>query len=268
MQDTCLVLTVIVVVRNDIAGLRKTLLSLAACISTRFEVVIKDGLSSDGSSDIPLPDKRFRIYSSSDNGIYDAMNQAVVHARALYLFFMNCGDVVLDCLAFCGFIDDLGAHPKVGHVVFYNNVFVQREGGFVVVKSPRLLSRFYLYRQVVCHQALYMPTELFRLHGGFDCSNFLIRADQELSLRVHKRHVVFVHRNSSFIACAPFGFSLARSRVQRSADELRSIRRLYFSRFELLAFAIFHCLTLPSLRKWLLKNFPADLASVYRKFFF
>ncbi len=79
--------------------LRETLESALRQTCGDFELIVKDGGSSDGSleknQDL-LSDPRVRVYTEKDTGIYDAMNQAVGHASGKYLFFLNCGDTLYD----------------------------------------------------------------------------------------------------------------------------------------------------------------------------
>lgn len=57
-----------------------------------FEILVKDGFSTDGSLKKLPEDEAIRLIQKKDTGIYDAMNQAVEEARGDYLIFMNCGD--------------------------------------------------------------------------------------------------------------------------------------------------------------------------------
>ena len=57
-----------------------------------FEIVIKDGFSSDGAVENLPMDSRLRVIRKKDTGIYDAMNQAIEEAAGEYLIFMNAGD--------------------------------------------------------------------------------------------------------------------------------------------------------------------------------
>ena len=59
-----------------------------------FEIIVKDGGSSDGSLEPvrKLESDKIKIFSGKDNGIYDAMNIAVKAATGDYFIFLNCGD--------------------------------------------------------------------------------------------------------------------------------------------------------------------------------
>ena len=87
--------SVIVVSLNPGNKLKKTLESIFRQTCTDYEVVIKDGGSRDGSVDMwkdtgngdavtefgELPASRVRFFDEPDKSIYEAMNQAVSHAR-------------------------------------------------------------------------------------------------------------------------------------------------------------------------------------------
>ena len=61
-----------------------------------FEVVIKDGRSTDHSlKNVPISEKVV-LRIDDDKGIYDAMNQAVSMAKGDYVIFMNAGDRFYD----------------------------------------------------------------------------------------------------------------------------------------------------------------------------
>lgn len=86
--------SIITVTRNNLAGLKKTQESIAAQTCRRFEWIIIDGNSTDGTAAL-LPELQATILSEPDTGIYDAMNKGLVRAHGQYLLFLNAGD----CLA-------------------------------------------------------------------------------------------------------------------------------------------------------------------------
>lgn len=91
--------SLITVCLNPGDKLRKTLESALKQTCGDFELIVKDGGSSDGSLEKNrelLKDPRIRVITEKDTGIYDAMNQAVSHAEGQYIFFLNCGDTLYD----------------------------------------------------------------------------------------------------------------------------------------------------------------------------
>ena len=91
--------SLIVVSLNSGEKLKKSLESALSQSFTDFEIIVKDGNSTDDSFDRAgelLQDSRIKVYHESDQGIYDAMNQAVQYASGDYIYFLNCGDYLYD----------------------------------------------------------------------------------------------------------------------------------------------------------------------------
>lgn len=89
-------ISIITITSNNKTGLIKTLGSLDSSSKDKFEVIIIDNLSDDGS------EKEIQKYQAllknihhireKDTGIYDAMNKGIDFAKGDYLIFMNAGD--------------------------------------------------------------------------------------------------------------------------------------------------------------------------------
>ena len=96
--------TVITICMNEERNIDATIRSVLAQTYIGYEYIIKDGLSKDRTVEIAqsyaaafaekgIP---YRIISQSDQGIYDAMNQAVQEAHGEWVLFMNAGDLLAD----------------------------------------------------------------------------------------------------------------------------------------------------------------------------
>ena len=101
--------SIVIVSLNPGQKLAKTLGSVLSQEYGNFEVILKDGGSTDGSLkeeadgslSVAWPgqsvsDSRVHIFRSPDKGIYDGMNQALVHINGDYVLFLNCGDSLYD----------------------------------------------------------------------------------------------------------------------------------------------------------------------------
>jgi len=86
--------SVITVVRNDRAGLSKTISSVASQEYPHLEYVVIDGASTDGSVDVIRNNESVITSwtSEPDNGLYDAMNKGKTAATGDYILFLNAGD--------------------------------------------------------------------------------------------------------------------------------------------------------------------------------
>ena len=69
--------SIVVVCLNPGEKLLKTVQSVLNQKYGNYEIVVKDGGSTDGSLEQLPADSRIRVYTRPDCGIYDAMNQAM-----------------------------------------------------------------------------------------------------------------------------------------------------------------------------------------------
>lgn len=111
------------------------------------ELIVVDGGSDDGTVEyLQSLDNQIDYWCSEpDQGIYDAMNKAIEHARGAYLLHLNAGDRLLriptpelqralqyqlDLLSFPVELDRGGTfHPSYGRMLRYNNT-LHHQGTF------------------------------------------------------------------------------------------------------------------------------------------
>ena len=87
-------ISIITVSFNAVKTIEQTIKSVITQSYENIEYLIIDGQSTDGTGEIIQKYENTIDYfvSEPDEGIYDAMNQAVKHASGEYIFFLNCGD--------------------------------------------------------------------------------------------------------------------------------------------------------------------------------
>ena len=93
--------SILVVCLNSGQRLLDTIESIISQKYQNYEIVIKDGESTDGSIEMVRERfaekiERIQIISRADSGIYDAMNQACSYATGEYYMFLNTGDSFYD----------------------------------------------------------------------------------------------------------------------------------------------------------------------------
>lgn len=97
---TLIQFSIITICLNAENCIRETIQSVLSQTASNFEYIIKDGMSTDKTINIAESFTTafaergisYRIISQKDDGIYDAMNQAVLEAQGEWLLFMNAGD--------------------------------------------------------------------------------------------------------------------------------------------------------------------------------
>ena len=94
MPESPPVVSVVTVVRNDSAGLRKTMESVLSQDYQHIEYIVVDGASTDDTVSV-LHRRQHDIsswISEPDSGIYEAMNKGARLASGEYVSFLNAGD--------------------------------------------------------------------------------------------------------------------------------------------------------------------------------
>lgn len=177
--------SVITVVRNDLAGLRRTIDSVQDQLPASFEHIIWDGASTDGTpawlADAASQLPKTRWTSKRDLGIYDAMNKAAALAEGDLLLFLNAGDTLATPDVVKWVSEDRSLHSwnwAYGCTDrWLDDRFVDR-----VDQRPFVLEAFIAGRQWIPHQATFVDRQSFERLEGYDPAAGLA-ADQDLLLR-------------------------------------------------------------------------------------
>ncbi len=179
--------TIITVCYNAKEHIATTVQSVLSQSYENFEYIIKDGQSCDGTMDIVHnltdSDNRVMIIQGKDQGIYDAMNTAVLQSSGEYILFLNAGDILhqdssLEEIA--GIINRENADVYYGNIyqVTYKDNMAER---FERVYSQNSIKKVqFAIGRCICHQAIFARKELF-LDKKFD-TRFKVCADREWQL--------------------------------------------------------------------------------------
>lgn len=275
--------SIIVVCLNAGEKLRKTVESIRRQTEQDYEIVIKDGISTEETTTQFLDaleqagesDPRLRVYrQEKDTGIYDAMNQAVEYAGGEYIFFLNCGDSFYDDQVLAkvraqieGRSDTGEKQPQDGlrHAqkkrpcIFYGNICEQMTG--TMVQSNPALNDFACYRNLPCHQACFYATDLLKKRK-FD-TKYQVRADYEHFLWCrYEGGAESVYMPVTVAFYEGGGFSETKANRKRSKLEHKEIVAKYMPAARVLGYRLIMLLTLAPLRTWIAGN-PA-LAGLYQ----
>lgn len=262
--------SVLVVCLNPGEKLEKTLDSIRMQTYQNYEIVIKDGLSTDGSlscvKDIcdaakELP--KLRLIEKKDSGIYDAMNQAVQESKGRYLYFLNCGDIFYNENVLADMAELIAGNPSNAGI-YYGNIY-ERLTGREVASNPRM-DDFGCYRNVPCHQACFYDRKLLIAHP-FE-TKYRVRADYEQFLwcfftKELPEKVSFVYGDILIADYEGGGFSETKQNRKISSAEHREIIKKYLTAGKVLKYKILMWITLAPLRTWIAGN-PAT-SGLYNK---
>lgn len=244
--------SIIVVCYNAGDELGRTVTSILEQKNTDYEVIVKDGGSTDGSVEELPENERIRIYRSADDGIYDAMNQAAAYVRGSYVIFLNCGDYFYDADVLAGIQD---AIKKTGDMaIYYGNIYERKTGNHV--QSNPDLNEFGCYRNVPCHQCCFYPAGWIRPQELEEIGRtwtfypeYRVRADYEHFLwcfftqKAKTRYVPV-----TVCSYEGGGFSETEENRRHSAKEHKEITAKYMSRSARMKYQLLLLLTLAPLR--------------------
>lgn len=248
--------SVITVCLNPGEKLVLTLDSILKQSCWEWEVILKDGGSTDGSieawqrENISRPGReKVKIFTEKDRGIYDAMNQAVAHASGDFLLFLNCGDTFADEKVLERTAKALEAEKNagtdMGRLVLYGDTCGEKND--VIISSAPRITGFTCYRNIPCHQSCFYSAALCR-EKPYDLQ-YKIRADYDHFLWCHYRAGAKM-RHMGFAVAAYEGGGFSENRKNREQDkrEHRQITESYMKKSELFRYRFFMFCTLAPLR--------------------
>ncbi len=196
--------SVLTVVRNDKDGLLRTVESARKQSQSDWELLIKDGNSTDGTAELALSlseeDPRIRLVEGRDRNLYDAMNIALAAATGEYVLFLNAGDVFHDDEALARALAAIDASETVVDIAYFATLVALETGRSY--ERPAKPVDYIRYGQPAIHQSTLIRTELHR-NALYDHATYPNIADYVAVARMV--------RNGAF--CASFPERLARFEV-------------------------------------------------------
>lgn len=249
-MDSNISYSIIVVCLNAGERLYDTIESIMRQTYHNYEIVVKDGGSSDGSVErvkTAFDDDRIHIYNKKDNGIYDAMNQAVELAKGEYFLFLNAGDSFYEDTVLEKIIDAItqikGENKKAD--VIYGNLY-HKALKTIIYAAPEI-NDFTCYRNVPCHQTCFYHRGMFGTRGYKPEYN--VRADYEHFLWCYYERKAQIRYVPVIVASYEGGgYSETRENKKRSAHQHREIVVRYMGRKKADHYRLIMLLTLAPLR--------------------
>ena len=167
-------LSIITINRNNAAGWKKTMNSVAIQNCKDFEYIVVDGDSSDGSVEVirelesSFGDK-LKWVSEPDKGIYNAMNKGIKMASGDYLQFLNSGDCLASENVICQMFEALISNGSP--TILYGNMLKDIKGGGLRRDrsfAGKEISFLGLYIGSLNHSPAYIRKSLFNRYGLYD----------------------------------------------------------------------------------------------------
>lgn len=248
--------SIIIVCLNPGDKLKETFESVKKQTFRDFEIVVKDGMSTDGSVEQLISVEKelmespvapcLKVSVQKDKGIYDAMNQAVAMAEGEYILFLNCGDKFYDNKVLEKIADVINDNPGCG--IYYGDTFGEKTGDLLA--SPAKITGFTCYRNIPCHQACFYHRDMFK-NKKFDL-DYKIRADYDHFLYCFYRNGAKpCHAGITVASYEGGGYSESRENKKRDRLEHEIITKEYMTKSELLKYKTIMAATLAPVRTFI-----------------
>ena len=206
-------ITIATVTYNAESTLERTLESVAQQDYARIEHLIIDGCSTDHTLSLVgryveqnQARHNIRLICEPDNGLYDAMNKALLNATGEYIVFLNAGDrlhstnTISAIARQTGWVKGDHRHPAI---LYGDTHLVDAEGNFLrrrrLTPPEELKFKSFLDGMRVCHQSFYVRTDLakqepydlhYRFSADFDWCIRLILLAAKRRLRIVNTQLV------------------------------------------------------------------------------
>jgi glycosyltransferase involved in cell wall biosynthesis len=223
-----LTISVITAVFNNRSTVAAALDSVLQQSYPSVEVIVVDGMSTDGTQEI-LADYASRLneyVSELDAGMYDALNKGVGLATGDIVGFLHSDDLLADDHVLAR-IADAFADPDVD-AVYGDLVYVRRQNSNQVLRYWRAGEFKYArlaWGWMPPHPTLYVRRRVYERLGGFDLT-YRIAADYDCMLRFFTGGVRAVYVPNLLVRMRVGGISNRsfRNIMVKSAEDYRALR--------------------------------------------
>lgn len=254
--------SIIVVCLNAGDKLGQTIDSIWKQTYENYEILVKDGGSTDGSVEALLGraegQKQLKVMKEADGGIYEAMNQAILHAAGDYVLFLNCGDSFVSDDVLQKTAAYIQSNPGKG--IYYGDTFWEQTG--VTAVAPKSITPFICYRNIPCHQSCFYERALFA-ERPYDVT-YRIRADYDHFLWcVLKQGISPDYLGFTVAGYEGGGFSESKENKKESKMEHKKITGSYLSKRQLFFYRTYMVCSLAPLRRWMAES--KTFSGLYQK---
>lgn len=183
--------SIVIPVLNRADVINRCLASLLAQRGPSFELIVMDGASTDGTLDAIQTHAHSLAYweSQRDEGIYDAWNKGLTHARGAWIGFLGADDTFATTGVLARMADAIAAAPPEVSIVYPRAVYaddkgvIHGESGSAWTSAKKRLFR----GMMTVPPAVFYRRDVFERNGRFDTA-FKICGDFDMVLREARTH--------------------------------------------------------------------------------
>lgn len=218
--------SILIVTLNAGDELKKTVQSVLAQKQVEYEVIVKDGGSTDNSLKELPKDGRIYVYTKKDSGIYDAMNQAIQYVTGDYCIFMNTGDTFFDENVLHNIHTFIEKRKIDRPVIYYGDCYTENRD--TILRYPDIFSDYVCFTMVLCHQATIYSTLLLKKRS-FNLL-YKIAADYEYYVYAYTHGTELIHVPVTIVSYKGEGASEIKENRIKALSESLEIRKRNFAK--------------------------------------
>lgn len=219
--------SIITVSLNAQDSIAETISSVLSQDFDDYEIIVKDGCSTDDTVKMVPRDDRIRIIVEKDAGIYNAMNQAIKEAKGEYLLFLNCGDKLYSNDVLSAVAREIEKNQLENNIV-YGNRYTEELG---IVTYPKKIKKNYFYYSTICHQASFIAHSLFETVGPYDENNKIV-SDRVFFLDCAIKKVNYAYLDKTICEFQSGGVSQTEKGLKIAKEEMAKAKKQRFNVFE------------------------------------
>lgn len=194
-------LSVIIVSLNSKRDFLKTLKSILNQKYKNFEIIVVDGMSSDGTLDLvkKYKNKISKIIIEKDAGIYYAMNKGIKVSDSIWTIFMNCGDVFYNN----NILKIFNEKNYINNDIVFGNTIISNKSYKIFIRGKYFNKKTVL--MPFCHQSSFVKTKFLK-KMKFNI-RYKLSADFYLFLNAYNMKKKFLYYDQKISVVKPGGIS-------------------------------------------------------------
>ncbi|MEN9479175.1 MAG: hypothetical protein RLZZ298_570 [Pseudomonadota bacterium] len=223
------VFSIVIATYNDENNLKNLASSLNSQTFLDYEVIVSDGGSTDNTKEY-ISNGGFRNLtwskSSSDKGIYDALNIALEHITGKWVLVLGADDKLVDTNSLFQANKTLTKLPEEVAIA-YADLFILRNANVILKKYPNYdeFKAKYSGGAFIHHQTAFIKSEFILKVGKFSCF-YKVHSDYDLMLGISKLASV-KKIDGAFVIFNADGFSSKIGNLWLSFSEVYKIRKAH-----------------------------------------
>jgi len=213
--------SVVVISLNTRNDFLKTIKSIFSQSFTKYEVIIIDGGSTDGTVEeiFKIKNKNVKYIVKKDRGIYYAMNKGIKLCRGEWVYFLNSGDIFYNK----NILKKIFVHKLNNSDIIYGNTIINAHNLFYLSVGNEFNKNTVL--MPFCHQSCMIKSEI--LKKNLFNIKYKLSSDFNLLFKLYLSKKIFLKINEIFSLVDGTGVSNS-NRQRVLSENIKTLKELSF----------------------------------------